>query len=56
MIELRKVKATRKTKEVDITLELNIDGQGNTDIKTGIKFLDHILITLAKHSLFDLKT
>jgi imidazoleglycerol-phosphate dehydratase len=55
MIELRKVKATRKTKEVDITLELNIDGQGNTDIKTGIKFLDHILITLAKHSLFDLK-
>lgn len=55
VVELRIVKTNRKTKEVDITLELNIDGQGNTDVKTSIKFLDHILITLAKHSLFDLK-
>lgn len=55
VVELRIVKTNRKTKEVDITLELNIDGQGNTDVKTSIKFLDHILITLAKHGLFDLK-
>ena len=52
---MRKVEATRKTKEVDITLELDVDGKGNTDIETGIRFLDHILVTLAKHGLFDLK-
>jgi imidazoleglycerol-phosphate dehydratase len=52
---LRKVKATRKTKEVDITLELDVDGKGNADVETGIMFLDHILVTLAKHGLFDLK-
>ena len=52
---MRKVEVTRKTKEVDITLELDVDGKGNADVKTGIKFLDHILVTLAKHSLFDLK-
>jgi imidazoleglycerol-phosphate dehydratase len=52
---LRKVEAKRKTKEVDITLELNLDGKGNSDVSTGIKFLDHLLVTLAKHSLFDLK-
>ncbi|MEJ2242803.1 MAG: imidazoleglycerol-phosphate dehydratase HisB [Candidatus Bathyarchaeota archaeon] len=53
--ELRIVKTNRKTKEVDIGIELNIDGQGKADVKTGIKFLDHILITLAKHALFNLK-
>jgi len=52
---MRKVKAQRKTKEVDITLELNVDGTGNAEIKTGIKFLDHMLLTLAKHGLFDLQ-
>jgi imidazoleglycerol-phosphate dehydratase len=52
---MRKVKAERKTKEVAITLELDIDGKGNADIETGIRFLDHLLITLAKHGLFDLK-
>jgi imidazoleglycerol-phosphate dehydratase len=55
VVGLRKVNTNRKTKEVDINLELNIDGQGKTDVKTGIKFLDHILITLAKHGLFNLK-
>ena len=51
---MRKVKAERKTKEVNITLELDVDGKGTADVKTGIKFLDHMLITLAKHGLFDL--
>ena len=55
VFEMRKVEATRKTKEVNITLELDVDGKGNTDIETGIRFLDHILVTLAKHGLFDLK-
>ena len=52
---MRKVEVKRKTKEVDITLVLNLDGEGNVDVKTGIDFLDHILKTLAKHGLFNLK-
>ena len=52
---MRKVKIERKTKEVDITLELNVDGTGDAQIQTGIKFLDHMLLTLAKHGLFDLQ-
>ena len=52
---MRKVEVKRKTKEVDITLKLDVDGKGNADVKTGIKFLDHILVTLVKHGLFDLK-
>jgi imidazoleglycerol-phosphate dehydratase len=52
---MRKVKVERKTKEVDIIVELDVEGKGNADVETGIKFLDHILITLAKHGLFDLK-
>lgn len=46
---------TRKTHETDIVLELNLDGTGKTDIKTGIGFFDHMLEQLGKHSLIDLK-
>ena len=52
---MRKIECRRKTKEVEISLELDVDGKGNSDVHTGIKFLDHMLITLAKHGLFDLK-
>jgi len=52
---MRKVKVERKTKEVNITVELEVDGKGTADVKTGIKFLDHLLVSLAKHGLFDLK-
>ena len=52
---MRKVKVERKTKEVDITLELDVDGKGDADVETGIMFLNHLLMTLAKHGLFDLK-
>jgi imidazoleglycerol-phosphate dehydratase len=52
---MRKVKVERKTKEVNITLELDVDGKGTSEVDTGIKFLDHLLVTLAKHGLFDLK-
>jgi imidazoleglycerol-phosphate dehydratase len=55
VIEMRKVKVKRKTKEVDITLELDVDGKGTAEVDTGIKFLNHLLVTLAKHSLFNLK-
>jgi imidazoleglycerol-phosphate dehydratase len=52
---MRKVNVKRKTKEVNITLELDVDGKGTAEVQTGIKFLNHLLITLAKHGLFDLK-
>lgn len=50
----RKSTVTRKTKETDIKIELNIDGTGETGIDTGIGFLDHMLNSFAKHGLFDL--
>ncbi|WOI53539.1 imidazoleglycerol-phosphate dehydratase HisB [Parvularcula sp. LCG005] len=45
---------TRKTKETDITVTLNVDGTGQADVQTGIGFLDHMLEGFAKHSLMDL--
>ncbi len=44
----------RKTKETDISLELNLDGTGQSTISTGVGFFDHMLTHLAKHSLMDL--
>lgn len=52
---MRRAKLKRKTKEVDITLELTIDGKGKYAISTGIEFLNHMLSLFAKHGLFDLK-
>jgi imidazoleglycerol-phosphate dehydratase len=46
---------TRRTKETDIDLTLELDGQGRVDIDTGIPFLDHMLHLFAAHGYFDLK-
>lgn len=51
----RKAKITRKTKETDITVELNLDGSGKGDIRTPIPFFDHMLTNFSRHGLFDLK-
>lgn len=45
----------RKTNETDITLSIDIDGNGSCDADTGIGFLDHMLTLFAKHGFFDLK-
>ena len=51
----RTAKVERTTKETKITLELNLDGTGKTDIHSGVGFFDHMLDGFARHGLFDLK-
>ena len=46
---------TRTTSETEISLRLDLDGAGRSHISTGIGFLDHMLIALARHALFDLE-
>ncbi|MDO4318239.1 MAG: imidazoleglycerol-phosphate dehydratase HisB [Lachnospiraceae bacterium] len=52
---MRSYTAKRTTKETNITLTLNLDGKGTSDVKTGIGFFDHMLQGFAKHGLFDLR-
>ncbi len=51
---MRKASISRKTKETDIQLFLNLDGTGKAEIDTGVGFLNHMLELLAFHSGFDL--
>jgi len=53
--KIRSAIIKRKTKETDINGKFIIDGTGETDIDTGIGFLDHMLTLFAFHGLFDLK-
>jgi len=51
----RKANLSRKTAETEVNIELNLDGSGQADIKTNIKFLTHMLELLAKHAQIDLQ-
>lgn len=44
----------RKTSETDITMRLDLDGQGRAQVETGIGFFDHMLNSFARHGFFDL--
>jgi imidazoleglycerol-phosphate dehydratase len=44
----------RVTKETQIELRLNVDGTGNSEVKTGVGFFDHMLTLFAKHAVIDL--
>jgi imidazoleglycerol-phosphate dehydratase len=50
----RAAEISRRTAETDITLRLDLDGTGRTEIATGIGFFDHMLSALARHATFDL--
>jgi imidazoleglycerol-phosphate dehydratase len=51
----RIAKSSRKTAETKIELSIDLDGDGTSEIKTGIPFFDHMLTLFSKHGLFDLK-
>src|SRR5690606_2573842 len=48
-------KVSRKTKETEISVSLNVDGAGKAEMATGVGFFDHMLDQLARHSLIDMK-
>ena len=52
---MTKAETVRKTGETDITLSLDIDGKGESEISSGVGFLDHMLTLFSRHGRFDLK-
>jgi imidazoleglycerol-phosphate dehydratase/histidinol-phosphatase len=52
--DMRRGRVTRSTGETEITVEISLDGEGRTDISTGLGFLDHMLQQLGKHGGLDL--
>ena len=53
--QLRKAEVSRKTGETDISVKLSLDGEGHTDISTGLGFFDHMLDQLGRHGGMDLE-
>ena len=51
---MRQGSAERITRETEIRASINLDGEGRSDISTGIAFMDHMLTLFAKHGKFDL--
>jgi imidazoleglycerol-phosphate dehydratase len=52
---MRKGEVVRETSETRISMNLELDGQGTSDVSTGVGFLDHMLELFARHGLFDLE-
>lgn len=55
MSELRISRVHRVTRESDVEVEINLDGNGDYEVSTGIAFLDHMLESFAKHGVYDLR-
>jgi imidazoleglycerol-phosphate dehydratase len=54
-VKTRQARISRNTKETSVAVNLNLDGRGKSQIKTGIPFFDHMLALFAKHAVVDLK-
>lgn len=52
---MRQAKLTRKTYETDISVSVDLDGTGKSNIKTGVGFLDHMLDQVARHGMIDIE-
>ena len=51
---IRKAKIESATKETAVTVEVNIDGTGKTNIKTSLSFIDHLITSIGKHAMIDI--
>ena len=51
----RKTSIKRSTKETSVQVSVNMDGTGKASVKTGINFLDHLIVSFGKHGMMDLK-
>jgi imidazoleglycerol-phosphate dehydratase len=51
---MRKDEVYRKTKETEVSVEVNLDGEGKVDVDTSVPFLDHMITSLATHSMIDI--
>jgi len=54
-VKTRIGRINRKTKETEVSVIVNLDGDGKISVKTGLPFLDHLVTSLAKHAMLDLK-
>jgi imidazoleglycerol-phosphate dehydratase len=52
---MRKAEVTRNTKETQIRASIDLDGTGQSELDTGVPFLDHMLDQVARHGVFDLE-
>ena len=50
----RRARVERITKETSVTVQVNIDGDGVTKVKTGLPFIDHLITSIGKHSMIDI--
>jgi len=51
---MRTSEVSRKTRETEVFVKVNLDGEGRADVNTGTAFLDHLVTSLATHSLIDI--
>ena len=51
---MRENEVHRKTRETEVRVKVNLDSEGNANVNTGVSFLDHMLTSLATHSLIDI--
>jgi imidazoleglycerol-phosphate dehydratase len=54
LVSSRRANIERATKETAVTVQVNIDGTGKTNVKTGLSFIDHLVTSIGKHAMIDI--